>query len=226
MPLPAAEIARTLAMGRLNGVLHLGCRPDGVPVLHAIGRDGNVLIASTNGSELAELLNRSDDQAAVLAVPDSPPFPDSPHLGTVWISGWLSRLAGTEAQAAAADFAEANPVECLLDIGHGTTIFQVEIAEVRLTDDTGSTTFILPEVFAVCDPDPFHADEYDLLADLRDHHAAEIAARAGLPATATPVRLDRYGLTMKTGREYVWVAFPDQARRPCCVARLLGISGH
>jgi hypothetical protein len=50
----------------------------------------------------------------------------------VWISGWSQGLDGLAARAAALEFASANPVSDLLDVGHGFSLHRIDVAEVRL----------------------------------------------------------------------------------------------
>ncbi len=226
MPLTPAEIARTLATGRLAGTVRVADKPDGLQTVHAVDGRGDILILASHGSELGQALRDADDLGAVLAIEDVPPFDDSPHLGTVWIAGWVSRLTGSAAREAALEFASVNPVDRLLDVGVSADVFRIETAEVRLTDDDG-TDEIEAEAFAAAAPDPFHADEHSLLLDLRDHHRADIAAAAEMPeAHLKAVRLDKYGLIVRVNdTDLARLEFPYAASGPCCIARILGF-GH
>jgi hypothetical protein len=102
-----AEVARTLAAGRLPGDAHIACRPGPHPVRHATDPAGQVLMLVPTDSDLAEALRPvagADDLAVVLDVRDVPPVAGSPTLGRVWVSGWAAPLTGAEARQAAQDF--------------------------------------------------------------------------------------------------------------------------
>ena len=126
------------------------------------------------------------------------------------------------------EFADINPVDDLLDVGLEADLFQLEPAEVRLWTGRGETT-IEAEDFAAARPDPFQADERDLLEDLREHHLDDLAVH--LPATMTayrPVRLDRHGVVVaavhEAGIRLVRLEFPYAADGPCCISRALRLN--
>jgi hypothetical protein len=239
MPSTPAEVARTLAAGRLPGRLSVPTVPDDLPVAHATAADGGVLVAARRDSRawLTLLLNGSDEPA-ILCVDDEPPFPDSPGLGRVHVGGWLTRLETDDLQAAGMAFAEQNPFEDLLDLGRGVDLFRLEPGEICL-QRSGEVIRIEPHEFAGARPDPLHADERDLLIDLRDHHAAELALLVpGSPRQVRPLRLDRYGvlvaLPMSPDQEVRGVRtlarleFARPAQGACCVGRALHLdhAGH
>jgi len=70
--------------------------------------------------------------AALLSVDDRPPVDGAPKLGRVRVGGWVHRIAPAEADLARLEFAEANPVEDLLDVGSGVTLYAIEVDRVGL----------------------------------------------------------------------------------------------
>src|SRR5262245_7733812 len=127
-----AEVARTLAAGRLVGTIQIAGRPAPYRVRHATDCSGQVLLLSRTGGELAEALFPASgmaDIAAVLAVADAPPVAGAPNLGQVQISGWVQVLTGDAARAAALEYVEVNPTSDLLDLGRGFVLHRMEVAQ-------------------------------------------------------------------------------------------------
>ncbi|MDG4832065.1 DUF2470 domain-containing protein [Solwaraspora sp. WMMD1047] len=225
-----AEVARTLATGHLAGRVQVAYRPGAHQVRHAVDRQGRVLLLVSIVDDLALALlpvTGADDAAVVLDVQDLPPAAGAPSLGRVWISGWAAPLTGPDARRAALDFADVDPTGDLLDVGTRLTIYRFDAAEVRL-ERAGAMIDIDPKEYAEAEPDPLHRIERDLLADLADHHAPEIAdfirRQLGASAERVPagspeprvVRMDRYGLLVALGAytapRWARLAFP----RPLC----------
>ena len=188
----------------------------------------------------------TDDTAMVLDIADVPPVAGSPSLGRVWVSGWARRLDGAEAREAALDYAAIDASGDLLDVGDGQVLHRMEVAEIRyerhrtmnlLPPDFGRTGSgpltgaghrrprhveksplidVDPDEFAEATPDPLRTIEFDLLADLSDHHVEEMAAyvRRRLGPAAQPtgeprvVRLDRYGFVVRLDERLARMAFP------------------
>ncbi|MET7750020.1 DUF2470 domain-containing protein [Micromonospora sp. NPDC005367] len=231
-----AEIVRTLVAGRLPGLVHLAHRPEPHHVRHVTDPEGRVLLLVPVVSDLAAALRPVDgdqDVAIVLDVLDLPPAAGAPSLGRAWVSGWAVELDGEQARAAAQDFAGVEPTGDLLDLGRRFRLFRFEVAEVRWERDD-AVRRIDPEVYAEAEPDPLHPVEAELLADLTDHHGAEMTAylrrRFGLtaddPADAPRVvRIDRYGLVVLLGgpgaRRRVRLAFPAPVADHAELVRLL-----
>src|SRR3954465_1491165 len=118
-----AEVARTLAAGHLPAVAHIACRPGPIPVRHVTDAAGRVLLLSPAEGAFAAAVRPQpgvDDTATVLDITDVPPMAGSPGLGRVWVSGWVTRLDGDEAGAAALDYADIDASGDLLDVGEGT----------------------------------------------------------------------------------------------------------
>jgi uncharacterized protein DUF2470 len=213
-----AEVARTLARGRLPGRLRLDGLPAPAPVTHATDRTGRPLLLVRDGDDLDTALPASP--GVTLSVEDVPPVDGAPSLGQLRIEGRPRRLASAEASAAVQEFADGNPVADLLDVGHGASLWLVNVDRVRL-DQPLATVDIEPAWYAAAAPDPLHELERDLLADLADHHAPQIEsylrcllALTGRPCRSAPraVRLDRYGFIVDTSEpaadHWVRLSFP------------------
>ena len=226
-----AELARTLASGRLPGTVQVACHPGPYPVRHITDVVGRPLLLVPDRSGLAQALrpaNGLDDTALVLDIPDVPPAAGAPSLGRVWVAGWATPLDGDEARAAAMDWAATDPTGDLLDVGRGQSLHRVDVAEVRL-ERTCFTVDGEVDDEAAAAPDPLQPIEFDLIADLADHHMTEITAylRRQLGPAATPdehprvVRLDRYGLLVRTGDRLARLGFPRPVADRADLAQLL-----
>lgn len=213
-----AEVARTLAAGHLPGTAHIACGPGPLPVRHVTDGNGRVLLLSPRDGAFAAALRPmegADDTAMVLDISDVPLTADSPALGRVWVSGWAVLLAGDEARAAALDYAEVDASGDLLDVGEGQVLHRMEVAEVRY-ERTGDLYDVDIDEYAAATPDPLCRIEFDLIADLADHHAAEMSAyvRKHLGRAAQPVaeprvvRMDRYGFVVRLDDRLARMAFP------------------
>jgi hypothetical protein len=144
-----------------------------------------------------------------------PPVAGAPSLGRVWVAGWATRLEGDEARAAALDYAETDAASDLLDVGDTQVLHRMHVAEVRY-EHNGALFDVDPGDYAEAGPDPLRAIEFDLIADLADHHVDEmgnyIRRRLG-PAARTcdeprVVRIDRYGFLVRLGDRLARLAFP------------------
>jgi hypothetical protein len=79
-----------------------------------------------------------------------------------------------------------------------------------------SSTDVDPDEYAAASPDPLRTIEFDLIADLADHHLPEMTGylRRQLGPAADPaadpevVRIDRYGLLVRTGGRLARLGFP------------------
>jgi uncharacterized protein DUF2470 len=213
-----AEVARTLAAGHLPAVAHIACRQGPVPVRHVTDHLGRVLLLSpADGAFTAAVRPQegTDDTAMVLDISDVPPMAGSPALGRVWVSGWAVRLGGDEARAAAIDYADVDASGDLLDVGAGQVLHRMDVAEVRY-ERHGTLFDVDPDEYAEAVPDPLRRIEFDLIADLADHHVEQMSdyVRRQLgPAAATGddprvVRLDRYGFLVRMGDRLARLAFP------------------
>jgi len=201
-----AEIARTLLRGRLPAVLRVNARPDPLYAVHATDHLGAPLLLVAEDGPTARLLDARGLDAAVgsLSVEDVPPFVHAPTLGHAAVLGPIRRLEAGAAREAVLRFADANPVAELFDVGEGTAMYRLEVRQVRL--EAGDTVHdIDPDTYREAVPDPLHDEESDLLADLANHHAAQIGAYLARSLTAAgirvaqlplPVRLDRYGFVI------------------------------
>ncbi|WP_328344459.1 DUF2470 domain-containing protein [Micromonospora sp. NBC_00421] len=229
-PTPAERI-RTLVAGRLPGLVHLAHRPGPFHVRHATDREGRVLLLVPVFSDLAAELDPGAvrDVAVVLDVLDLPPAAGAPSAGRAWVSGWAMPLHGGSARRAAADFAAVDPTGDLLDVGSRFRLHRFEVAEARL-ETAGVVHRVDPGEYAAAEPDPLHADEAALLADLADHHGPAVVAylRRRLDLTDDEprvVRLDRYGLVVAYGRpgdrRRARLPFPHPVTHPAQLPHLL-----
>ena len=226
-----AEVARTLAAGHLPAGAHIACRQGPYPVRHVADAAGRLLLLSPRGGALTEALRPAegtDDTALVLDISDVPPVAGAPSLGRVWVAGWARELAGAEARAAALDYAEVDAAADLLDVGDGQVLHRMEVAEVRY-ERNGVLVDVDPDEYAAASPDPLRTIEFDLIADLADHHVPEMTGylRRQLGPAAGPadeprvVRLDRYGLLVRVGERLARLAFPRAVRDRHDLAHLL-----
>ncbi|MGN9808643.1 DUF2470 domain-containing protein [Micromonospora sp. BQ11] len=231
-----AEIVRTLVAGRLPGLVHVAHRPGPHHARHVTDPDGRVLLLVPVVSDLAAALRPVDggsDVPTVLDVLDLPPSAGAPSLGRAWVSGWATPLHGAEARAAALDFAAVEPTGDLLDVGTRFRLFGFEVVEARW-ERAGAVRRIDPGAYAEAEPDPLHAAEGGLLADLADQHAdrmvtylrRQLGLADGGPGTAPQVvRLDRYGMLVAYGRpaarRRARLTFPRPLAEPADLARLL-----
>ncbi|MEV4708237.1 DUF2470 domain-containing protein [Actinoplanes sp. NPDC049316] len=213
-----AELARTIAAGHLPATAHIACHPGPLPVRHVTDARGRVLLLSPAGGSVAEALRPAPDTgdtALVLDIPDVPPVAGAPALGRVWVSGWATPLTGEEARRAALDYADTDAAADLLDVGTTQVIHRMDVAEVR-HERHGVLIDVDLDEYAEATPDPLHVMEFDLIADLAGHHAAEMAAyvrrRLGPAARSGDeprvVRLDRYGFVVRMGARLARLAFP------------------
>ena len=201
-----AETARTLLSGRIPGVLRIAGRRERLDVVHATDCTGRPLLLVADDSETARVLAdpSARDWPGVLTVDDVPPLDSSPDRGRAHAAGRVRRLDESELREAVLEFADANPVADLLDVGATTAIHRIEVDQVWLEVD-GTLHEVDGDDYIVASPDPLHEEEKDLLLDLAGHHAAEIGgylARclegAGVVVTRCPlpVRLDRHGFVV------------------------------
>jgi len=213
-----AEVARTLAAGHLPATAHIACKQGPYPVRHVTDPHGRVLLLAPRKGALTTALRPAqgvDDTALVLDIDDVPPIAGAPSLGRVWIAGWATALHGEQAREAALDYADIDPAADLLDVGDSQVIHRMDVAEVRY-ERNGVLVDVDPDDYALAGPDPLRTIEFDLIADLADHHVAEMAdyVRRQLgPAAGTGdepevVRLDRYGFQVRIGDRLARLSFP------------------
>ncbi|MEV0720586.1 DUF2470 domain-containing protein [Asanoa sp. NPDC050611] len=200
----AAEVARTLANGRLEGTAHVRGYPGRVKVRHATPADGHPLLLVGLGTDLATALTSGPAVRSgpmVLSVDDVPPLPGAPSRGRLWLTGEPVRLDGARARAAADAYAQVSPLGDLLDVDHFQVLFRIDTSEVRLANGRALVE-IDPADFRAAAPDPLAADEGRLLHGLNDHHLHQLAAlvervaHRPAPADCRALRIDRYGLVV------------------------------
>ena len=226
-----AEVARTLTAGSLPAVAHIARRQGPFPVRHATDPEGRVQMLTPAGGAVAAALRPvpgTDDTAVVLDVADVPPTADAPSLGRVRVAGWAVELTGAEARDAAIQYADVEAAADLLDVGAGQVLHRMEPLEIRL-ERGGLVIAVDPDEYAAAVPDPLRAVEFDLVADLADHHAGDLTAyvRRRLGSAANPggrptvVRLDRYGLVVRVDDRLARLPFPRSVRDRADLAHLL-----
>jgi len=151
----------------------------------------------------------------VLDIADVPPIAGSPALGRVWVSGWATRLEGDELRQAVLDYADVDATGDLLDVGDTSVLHRMDVAEVRY-ERNEKLVDVDPDDFAAATPDPLRQIEFDLIADLADHHLAEMGAYvrrqlgSAFQPTSEPqvVRMDRYGFMVRLDDKLARLAFP------------------
>ena len=238
-----AEVARTLAAGHLPASAHIACRQGPFPVRHVTDAQGRALLLSPRDGALTSALrpiDGNDDTALVLDIADVPPVAGAPSLGRVWVAGWATRLEGDEARTAALEYADTDATGDLLDIGDTQVLHRMHVAEVRYEPGPGLHRFsaagghgalfdVDPDEYAEAGPDPLRVIEFDLIADLADHHVDEMSGyvrrRLG-PAARTGdeprvVRIDRYGFLVRLGDRLARLAFPRPVEDRHDLANLL-----
>ena len=214
-----AEVARTLAAGHLPATAHIACRQGPYPVRHVADGQGRLLLLAPKKGALTAALRPTtegiDDTALVLDIADVPPVAGAPSLGRVWVAGWAIALEGDEARQAALDYADTDPAADLLDIGDSQVLHRMDVAEVRY-ERHGVLVDVDPDEYAEATPDPLASIEFDLIADLADHHVDEMSdyVRRQLGPAASKkddprvVRLDRYGFMVRLGDRLARLSFP------------------
>jgi heme iron utilization protein len=224
----SAEVARTLARGRLLGALHVAGYGR-LRVRHATGASGDPYLLTRDRGELADALGGpAADRPLVLSVDDVAPVVGAPGRGRPWLSGYAARLAGAEALAAADEYATLNPTGDLLDVGRGFALFRLRAHDVRLAN---GNTLVEVDVddFRAARPDPMADEEERLLADLNDHHREQLGLLVervcgrSAGADCRAVRLDRYGLVVApaTPGPRMRLGFPRPVDSVCEVVHLV-----
>jgi hypothetical protein len=167
----APERARTAATRSAAALCVAGGAPNR-PLAHATTAAGRVLVLVSADGEVAGALGTAPgrDVSALLMVSDRAPVPlRDPVRATLWLSGWLTPVAGTDQRAAAVAFAEVRPEGALLDVGTSALLLRLDLAEVVLREGTGCAE-VSPADFAAARPDPVAAVEERMLQHLdRDH---------------------------------------------------------
>lgn len=204
MFLAPAELARTLASGHQPATVQVAWNETMWTVNASAGPDGTPLLLLPDDDGLTAALrdSRGLDTAVALRFDDEPPLPCAPWLGSAWIAGWAEPVPESGQRDAALAYAEVNPVPELLDLGDGTTMWRVNVAEVRLQAGRDLTEVGAAE-FAAAEPDPFYSVEVDLLLDLYDHHPEvlhalthRLAHRLPSARRVAPLRMNRHGIVV------------------------------
>ncbi|MBB3084240.1 DUF2470 domain-containing protein [Geodermatophilus sabuli] len=202
-----AERARTVASREAAALCVRGLAPSR-PLAHATTRDGQVLVLVPSGGEVATALAAEPDLTTVLMVSDRAPVPLRDSLrAQLWLSGWLTPVHPADQRVAAVAFADVRPVGHLLDVGRGTTLLRLDLAEVVLREGT-SCAEIGPPEYAAARPDPLAGVEAGMLRHLdRDHPEVLHLLRSRIPAgelgprdVVRPLGIDRFGYRLRIER--------------------------
>jgi hypothetical protein len=113
-------------------------------------------------------------------------------------------------------------------VGDTQVLHRMDVAEIRY-ERNGVLVDVDPDEYAAAGPDPLRTIEFDLIADLADHHVAEMTGyvRRRLGPAAGPqdrldvVRVDRYGFLVRIGDRLARLAFPRAVKDRHDLAHLL-----
>ncbi len=231
-----AERARTVA-ARTAAALCVAGREPARPLAHATTGAGQVLLLVPAGGEAATAVDASPhrDMSGLLMVSDRAPVPlRDPVRAQVWLSGWLTPVREGDLRAAALQFAEVRPAGALLDVGAGTTLLRLDLAEVVLREGERCTE-VGPADFAAAGPDPLLPVEARMLTHVDRCHPEVLRALARLLPEGTvgrddvvrPLALDRFGYRLRveraSGHTDVRVPFP---RPLTCAGQLHAATQH
>lgn len=220
-PAVPAERARSAA-ARTAAALCVAGREPSRPLAHAVTGEGRLLLLVPAGGEAAATVEASPgrDVSALLMVCDRAPVPlRDPVRARLWLSGWLTPVPPRDLRAAALEFAEVRPVGDLLDVGSGTALLRLDLAEVVLREGERCTE-IGPGDFAGARPDPLLPVETRMLTHVDRCHPEVLTALVRLLPAGTvgrddvvrPLALDRHGYRLRIerpgGHTDVRVPFP------------------
>jgi hypothetical protein len=161
-----------------------------------------MLIAIRNDSPPLSKIDE-DGLPAVLELTDSAPLQfREPVRGLVWLRGTLHRIDPDRARDLVTQAAEYDPAPALLDIGHTTTLIQMNVESGVAADATGAEP-ATRDALKRSTPDPFWNFESEWLQHLDSDHPDLLALLARrLPPTLRqgrirPLALDRFGITLR-----------------------------
>jgi hypothetical protein len=221
-----AERARTLAAGVVPGVVHLLQSPFdtdvSVPsgpgqrrrqswrVQHLADRDGRLNLLVADDSELGRGLRTAFEDAALPDVPcaldvlDVPPGQVCLPRARLCVTGWVDLPSAPEQRQQAERICAARPIGSLLDVGGGSSLWRLDVGEIRLTT-AGGVSVIEPRDFANAEPDPLYEAEDHIVAHLQEDHLDDairyVLGRIEGPVSGelsevSVVGVDRYGLDL------------------------------
>ncbi|WP_432546792.1 DUF2470 domain-containing protein [Kineococcus sp. SYSU DK004] len=183
-------------------------RTDPFRVQHLTDDRGGLLLLVEDASPLHERLLSLDGTgagrgtAAVLDVLDVPPGQAALPRARLGVTGWVEGVPVAEQRRLAQRAAAARPLGSLLDVGSTRSLWRLEVADVRVTTDSG-VHLVGDEAFTTATPDPLYEDEDHLVTHLEVAHRDALVGwvlGALPPEEARRVRevavvgLDRYGL--------------------------------
>ncbi|TYP86605.1 DUF2470 domain-containing protein [Blastococcus xanthinilyticus] len=198
---PAAERARTVAL-RPAAALHVAglgaCQVSAV----ATTGDGDVLLVVPAGGGVQTALRDSPlgDVPAMLTITDRAPFPlRHPVRAMVQLTGWLTPVPEPEVPAQVLAFAESCPAEALFEVGLGTVLVRLDLAEVGL-EEAGTSVDVDPDAFRAARPDVVSGAEGELVAQQRaplDRLVGRVQRWAGRHDDVRLLGLDRFGVRFR-----------------------------
>jgi hypothetical protein len=201
-----AERARTVATRPGAAVCAAGIAGSRVLASATTAAGQVLLVVPSEGEVCAAVTGSADgDLAALVLFTDHAPVPlRDPVRAQVWLSGWLTPVREADQRATALAFAEVSPVGELLDVGRGTTLLRLDLAEVVLGEG-GAVQEVTPEAYLAAAPDPLAGIEATALQHLVREHPDQLALLASwVPpswrdddAVVHPLGLDRCGFRLR-----------------------------
>ncbi|MGB3304314.1 DUF2470 domain-containing protein [Gordonia sp. (in: high G+C Gram-positive bacteria)] len=214
--------AGTLSAGGSRESDFGGTVSDTVTMVHLFEGDAFLLVPSSSTAlSLADGL--ADGITAMVEVVDMAPVDMRERVrALVWLSGTLHPVPDQLERELAAEIAGEHPNEQLLDIGRGLSLMRLAVNSAVLATMGGAGSVDV-EAIASAKPDPFWEYEQDWLVHLESHHGDLLDHLTfRLPAhlregRARPLRLDRFGITLRVeqggGQEDVRIAFARPVSR-------------
>lgn len=177
------------------------------PTTHATTTGGRlyVVVAEDSAVSRRSVSAPRGDLPGTLVVTDLCPVRVRDRVrGTVWLTGWFSRVPDAEVREAGLTVAAVRPVECLLDIGSTARLLELHLHTVILADGAGTVEVPAAE-YAAAAPDLLLPDEATVLRHLDEFHrdVLDELAQQLSPDVPTgrrevrPVALDSHGLTLR-----------------------------
>ncbi|MCQ4044208.1 DUF2470 domain-containing protein [Streptantibioticus rubrisoli] len=189
----AAERLRTLVEGNSSALLVIpgldGADPlDMVPSERTVTEEGDVVLCLPPNSPAVRAATHAeaDELSAVLEITDVAPVAVAHRVrARAWVAGWLTPLR------------DGRPARLRLEVGEAAV------------EDLWGADPVEPDEFAAALPDPFAAQEAELLQHLAAAHGGQLDwlcalvsgrdGRCAAPGGAVPVALDRFGLRVRFG---------------------------
>ena len=214
-----AEVARTLAAGHLPATAHIACRPGPYPVRHVTDAQGRVLLLSPRNGALTAALRPTRGHRRHRARPrhrrraaGRRRAVAGPRLGRR-----LGRSRSTATRPARPRSTTPTPTRPPTCSTSATPRSCTAWTWPRCATNATACSWTSTRTSTPKPPPTRCAPiEFDLIADLADHHVEEMSdyVRRQLGPAARPgdeprvVRLDRYGFMVRLGDRLARLAFP------------------